>query len=81
MHSEVFKKMFDNPPPKMGVPDAKDIARVTPARIPCTHEELENHLQKYVDLIFEKGANEARVISARAIPQDPRVILKCYTPK
>ena len=27
----VMEKMFDNPPPKMGVPDAKDLARVTPA--------------------------------------------------
>jgi predicted metal-binding protein len=77
----VMEKMFDNPPPKMGVPDAKDIARVSLSRIPCSHEDLESHLQKYVDLIKAAGANEARIISARDIPQDPRVMLKCFTPK
>ena len=51
------------------------------SRIPCSHEEMEIHLQKYVDLIKEKGADDARVVNARDIPQDPRVLLKCSSPK
>jgi len=74
-------KMFDNPAPKVGIPQSQDIPRMRTSRIPCTHEELESHLQDYVTLIKEKGADDARIVSAREIPQDPRVILKCSSPK
>lgn len=81
MNSEVFQKMFDNPPPKMGIPESKDIPRMPTSRIPCTHEELQAHLQRYVQLIKERGADDARIVNARDIPQDPRVLLKCSSPK
>lgn len=81
MNSELLKKMFDNPPPKMGLPLPENIPRRPTTRIPFSHEELEDHLQKYVSLIKKKGANDARIVSARDIPQDPRVLLKCSTPK
>ena len=55
MDADVMKKMFDNPPPKMGIPEAKDIPRMPTARIPCTPEELQEHLQKYLKIIKEKG--------------------------
>jgi len=73
--------MFDNPAPKFGIPQSQDMPRMRTSRIPCTPEELESHLQDYVTLIKEKGADDARIVSARDIPQDPRVILKCSSPK
>ncbi len=63
MRKKVLDKMFDNPPPKRGVPAPKDLPRMPPARIPCSHEELEQHLQKYLKLIKDKGADDARIIS------------------
>jgi predicted metal-binding protein len=81
MRKKVLDKMFDNPPPKRGIPAPKDLPRMPPARIPCSHEELEQHLQKYLKLIKDQGADDARIISARDIPQDPRVLLKCSHPK
>jgi len=39
------------------------------------------HLQKYLKLIKEKGADDVRIVNARDIPQDPRVLLKCSSPK
>ena len=81
MKSDVLKKMFDNPPPQMGIPEPKEIPRMPTSRIPCSQEELQAHLQKYLKLIKEKGADDARIVSARTIPQDPRVLLKCSSPK
>ena len=81
MNSDVFQKMFDNPPPKMGIPETKEIPRMPTSRIPCSHEEMQAHLEKYVKLIKEKGADDARIVNARDIPQDPRVLLKCSSPK
>jgi len=81
MDTDVLKKMFDNPPPKMGIPEAKDIPRMPTTRIPCTPEELQEHLQKYLKIIKEKGADDARIVNARDVPQDPRVLLKCSSPK
>lgn len=81
MDADVMKKMFDNPPPKMGIPEAKDIPLMPTARIPCTAEEMQEHLQKYLRIIKEKGADDARIVDARDIPQDPRVLLKCSSPK
>jgi predicted metal-binding protein len=81
MKSSVFEKMFDNPPPKMGIPEPQNMPRRPLGRIPCTDEEMEMHLQKYVKLIKEKGADDARIVRARDIPQDPRVLLKCSSPK
>ncbi len=51
--------MFDNPPPKMGVPENKSIPRIPSHRIPCTPREMKTHLQKYVDLIKARGADDA----------------------
>ena len=59
MKSDVLKKMFDNPPPQMGIPEAKEIPRMPTSRIPCSQEELQAHLQKYLKLIKEKGADDA----------------------
>jgi len=73
--------MVDNPVPEMGLPSKESIPRRTTSRIPCTREEMELHLQKYVKILLDKGADEARIISAREIPQDPRVMLKCHSPK
>jgi len=65
----------------MGIPEAKDIPTMPTARIPCTPEEMQEHLQKYLRIIKEKGADDARIVNARDIPQDPRVLLKCSSPK
>lgn len=73
--------MFDNPPPRMGVPENKSIPRIPSRRIPCTPREMKTHLQKYVALIKARGAVDAQIVRARAIPQDPRVLLKCSSPK
>lgn len=81
MKSRVLKKMFDNPPPKPGIPASKDIPRMPVARIPSTAGELQSHLSKYITLLKENGADDARVVNAREIPQDPRVLLKCSSPK
>lgn len=81
MKKDVLKKMFDNPPPRMGVPEKKNIPRIPSRRIPCTPREMKTHLQKYVDLIKARGADDARIVRARSIPQDPRVLLKCSSPK
>jgi len=77
----LFKKMFDNPPPQMGIPDENEFPRIVPSRIPSTHEVLKEHLDKYVQILLDEGADEAKIIQARDIPQDPRVILKCSHPK
>ena len=63
--------MFGNPPPKMCVPENKSIPRIPSHRIPCTPREMKTHLQKYVDLIKARGADDARIVRARAIPQAP----------
>jgi predicted metal-binding protein len=81
MKSDVLKQMFDNPPPKMGLPEPKEMPRMPTARIPCSPEELQVHLQNYIKLMKEKGADDARIVNAREIPQDPRVLLKCSSPK
>ncbi len=81
MSSDVLNRMFDNPPPKAGIPEEKAIPRRPTGRIPCSSEELQMHLQKYVARIKEKGADDARIVKARDIPQDPRVLLKCAHPK
>jgi len=81
MNKDILRKMFDNPPPKVGIPAAKAIPRISPGRVPYSHEELENHLQKYLAMIKAKGADDARIINCRNIPQDPRVLLKCSHPK
>jgi predicted metal-binding protein len=81
MEKNVLKKMFDNPPPKMGVPEKKDIPRIPPGRIPCTPREMKTHLKRYVDILKARGADDARIIRASSIPQDPRVLLKCSSPK
>jgi predicted metal-binding protein len=77
----VFQKMFDNPPPKPGLPDETKFPRIVSARIPCSQEDLDAHLRKYVQTLLDEGADEARIIRAKDIPQDPRVILKCSHPK
>lgn len=79
MNKKVLKRMFDNPAPKPGIPD--EVPRVPLARVPCSREELQSHLQRYCALLIEKGADEARLINTRDIPQDPRVLLKCAAPK
>lgn len=66
-----LKKMFGNPHPKMCVPENKSIPRIPSHRIPCTPREIKTHLQKYVDLIKAQGADDARIVRARAIPQGP----------
>jgi hypothetical protein len=81
MSKKVMEKMFDNPAPKMGIPQPKDLPRIQPARISCSHKELEKQLQKYLKLIKDLGADDARIISDQDIPQDPRVLLKCSHPK
>lgn len=81
MDNDKMKRMFDNPPPDPGLPDETKFPRIVPARIPCTKEELNDHLKKYVKMLLDEGIDEARIISAREIPQDPRVILKCSHPK
>lgn len=78
---KLLEKMFDNPPPKPGVPDETKIPRIGTSRIPCTEEMLQEHLNKYVQLLDSEGADETKIVRAEEIPQDPRVILKCYHPK
>ena len=78
---ELFKKMFDNPPPQPGLPDETTFPRIVSAKIPCSQEELKDHLDKYVRILLDEGADEAKIVRAQDIPQDPRVILKCYHPK
>ena len=68
MKKDVLKKMFDNPPPRMGVPKNKSIPRIPSRRIPCTPREMKTHLQKYVDLIKARGADDARILRARSTP-------------
>jgi len=75
------KRMFDNPPPKPGFPDESKFPRIVSARIPCSQEELEEHLNKYVQKLLDEGASEAKIVPVKDIPQDPRVLLKCYFPK
>ena len=43
---DLLKKMFDNPPPKPGLPDETKFPRIVSAKIPCSQEELEEHLNK-----------------------------------
>ena len=81
MKSKIFEKMFDNPPPKMGTPKPEDIPRMPLSRIPHSHEEIQTHLKSYLNLIKEQGADDARIVNVRDIPQDPRVLLKCHFPK
>ena len=66
-----LKKMFDNPPPKMCVPENKSIPRIPSHRIACTSREMKTHLPKNVYLIKARGADHARIVRARAIPQAP----------
>ena len=65
----LFKKMFDNPPPKPGLPDETTFPRIISAKIPCSQEELEDHLDKYVQILFDEGADEVKIVRARDIPQ------------
>lgn len=81
MKPDLLQKMFDNPAPRMGIPEKRSIPRRQTGRIPFSAEELQEHLQKYLKLIQENGADDARIVSARDIPQDPRVLLKCGHPK
>ena len=81
MNVSVMKKMFDNPAPKVGIPESRNIPRRTTGRIPCSPEDTQAHLQKYLSLIKNKGADDARIVKAQDIPQDPRVLLKCTHPK
>ncbi|MBW1946049.1 MAG: hypothetical protein JRJ51_24970 [Deltaproteobacteria bacterium] len=78
---KIFKEMFDNPPPKPGLPDETRIPHIPPSRIPCTEEALQSHLKKYAQILMDEGADEARIVPIETIPQDPRVILKCSHPK
>ena len=78
---DLLKKMFDNTPPKPGFPDETKFPRIASAKIPCSQEELEEHLNKYVQKLLDEGADEAKIVSVKEIPQDPRVLLKCYFPK
>ncbi len=80
-NNDLFKKMFDNSPPKPGLPDETKFPRIAPSRIPCSKQELEEHLDRYVQTLLEGGADEAKIVPAQDIPQDPRVILKCSHPK
>jgi predicted metal-binding protein len=81
MQSDLLKKMFDNPPPKIGLPEAKAMPRRHLSRIPCGYEDMKKHLEKYVALVKELGADDARVVNVRDIPQDPRILMKCSSPK
>ena len=78
---KIFKEMFDNPPPKPGLPDETRIPHIPPSRIPCTEEAVQSHLKKYAQILLDEGADEARIVPIETIPQDPRVILKCSHPK
>jgi len=78
---DLLRKMFDNPPPKPGIPDETKLPRIPSARIPCTPEVLQDHLNSYVQMLLDEGADEAKIVRAQDIPQDPRVILKCFHPK
>ena len=60
----LFEKMFDNPPPKPGLPDETKFPRIVSARIPCSPEELQAHLSKYVQTLLSEGADEARIVRA-----------------
>jgi predicted metal-binding protein len=74
-------EMIDNPPPKMGFPAADSIPRMPTSPIGSNIDELDEHLKKYVQILLDNGADDARIISAREIPQDPRVLLKCHSPR
>lgn len=78
---QVFKKMFDNPPPRHGIPRPDEIPRVKTAKLPSTQEDIMKRLEKYKGILLTGGADDAKIIKAKVIPQDPRVILKCYAPK
>jgi len=80
-NESLLKKMFDNPPPQPGIPDETKFPRIAPSRIPCTQEVLKDHLNKYVQILLDEVADEAKIVRAQDIPQDPRVILKCSHPK
>jgi predicted metal-binding protein len=80
-NKNLFEKMFDNSPPEMGIPDETRIPRIVSSRIPCTQEVLQGHLNKYVQILLDNGADEAKIVRTQDIPQDPRVILKCFFPK
>ena len=81
MDQDLMKKMFDNPPPKPGFPSKTKIPRRRVSKIPVTREETMEHLEQYLDLIKAEGADEAVIVPAKEIPQDPRVLLKCASPK
>ena len=81
MDQDLMKKMFDNPPPKPGLPQKATIPRRRISRTPVTKVETMDHLERYIDLIKNEGADAAAIVPASKIPQDPRVLLKCSSPK
>ena len=81
MQDKNKNKIFDNPPPLPGIPDETKFPRIVPSQIPCTQEVLKDHLARYVQMLLDDGADEAKIVHAKDIPQDPRVILKCSHPK
>lgn len=81
METQDLKKIFDNPAPIPGIPDETKFPRFVPSGIPCTEGVLKDHLAKYVQMLLDEGADDAKIVQANDIPQDPRVILKCSHPK
>jgi predicted metal-binding protein len=77
---EKYKRMFDNPAPTPGIPKEEPRRRMSEG-LPGTHEELEQRLITYRELALDLGADDAKIVKVKDIPQDPRVILICGFPK
>lgn len=77
----LVEEIFNNPAPDPGLPDETKIPRIVSGRIPCSNDDLRDHLEKYVQMLLDEVADEALIIRAKDIPQDPRVLLKCSHPK
>ena len=81
MDADLMKKMFEILHRRWEYRKPKDIPRMPTTRIPCTPEELAGASSKIPQNDQRKGADDARIVNARDIPQDPRVLLKCSSPK
>ncbi len=70
------------PRTRLGAPPKEDIESFTPKLYPAPPELLSDNLEKYRQLAIDMGAEDAKIISAKDIPQDIRAhYMFCHFPR
>ncbi len=68
-------------PPRITPPWEGDTVRFRPTLWPAPPENLQNNLQKYRKLALDNGAEDAKIVPTREIPQDIRALyVTCFYP-